>query len=70
LDKPLAGKLEPQHHWLTTTVEGSVERGGEGGVKAMGPAIACPFEISGRAADVTNLRSPFNPCRLLCENGM
>ena len=27
---------------------------------AMGPGIACPFEISGRAADVTNLRSPFN----------
>ena len=25
----------------------------------MGPAIACPFEISGRGADVTNLRSPF-----------
>jgi hypothetical protein len=24
----------------------------------MGPGIACPFEISGRAADVTNLRSP------------
>jgi hypothetical protein len=24
------------------------------GVKSMGPGIACPFEISGRAADVTN----------------
>jgi hypothetical protein len=23
----------------------------------MGPGIACPFEISGRAADMTNLRS-------------
>jgi hypothetical protein len=27
---------------------------GEGRVMAMGPGIACPFEISGRAADVTN----------------
>jgi len=36
---------------------------GAGRVKAMGPGIACPFEISGRAADVTNLRSPFN---LMC----
>jgi hypothetical protein len=47
---------------LTTTVEGRQRRGveGEGGVKAMGPGIACPFEISGRGADVTNLRSPFN----------
>jgi len=40
---------------------------GEGGVKAMGPAIACPFEISGRAADVTNLRSPFNPPKFECS---
>jgi hypothetical protein len=41
---------------LTTTVEGRERRDveGAGGVKAMGPGIACPFEISGRAADVTN----------------
>jgi hypothetical protein len=47
---------------LTTTVEGRERRDveGDGGVKSMGPGIACPFEISGRAADVTNLRSPFN----------
>jgi hypothetical protein len=56
----LLAKL-PQHHWLKRPSKGgSEERGGEGGVKAMGPGIACPFEISGRAADVTNLRSPFN----------
>jgi hypothetical protein len=42
----------------TTTVEGWERRAWRGreGVKSMGPGIACPFEISGRGADVTNLK--------------
>jgi hypothetical protein len=36
----------------------------------MGPAIACPFEISGRGADVTNLRTPSRPRSVEKRDGL